>query len=94
MDRTSRRRPTIRTPARPLGIRHDFTYAAQSAAESNGPVFVSRIGGEKTSRRDLGLLKRDKKLQVRYEAWAKEIKEEYGSMGQHDLIIDLLRKAQ
>jgi hypothetical protein len=30
---------------------------------------------------DLGLLKRDRKLQVRYDAWAKGIKEEYGSTG-------------
>ncbi|KAI0338872.1 hypothetical protein BDW22DRAFT_1337144 [Trametopsis cervina] len=29
---------------------------------------------------DLGLLKRDKKLQVRYETWAKGIKEEYGTI--------------
>jgi hypothetical protein len=30
---------------------------------------------------DLGLLKRDKKLQQRYEFWAKGIKEQHGSMG-------------
>jgi len=30
---------------------------------------------------DLGLLRRDKKLQQRYERWAKGIKEQYGSMG-------------
>ncbi|THH26822.1 hypothetical protein EUX98_g7362 [Antrodiella citrinella] len=29
---------------------------------------------------DLGLLKRDKKLQVRYDTWAKGIREEYGSI--------------
>ncbi|KAI0916952.1 hypothetical protein AcW2_007210 [Taiwanofungus camphoratus] len=29
---------------------------------------------------DLGLLKRDKKLQIRYDAWSKGIREEYGSM--------------
>lgn len=31
--------------------------------------------------RDLGLLRRDKKLQQRYERWVKGIKEQHGSMG-------------
>ena len=31
---------------------------------------------------DLGLLKRDKKLQIRYDEWAKGIKEQYGSIGE------------
>ena len=30
---------------------------------------------------DLGLLKRDKKLQERYNTWSAEIRQEYGSMG-------------
>jgi hypothetical protein len=30
---------------------------------------------------DLGLLRRDKKLQPRYERWVKDIKEQHGSMG-------------
>jgi len=33
--------------------------------------------------RDLDLLKRDRKLQKRYEAWAVEITSRHGSMGQH-----------
>ena len=31
---------------------------------------------------DLGLLKRDKKLQERYNTWSAEVRKEYGSMGQ------------
>ena len=34
-----------------------------------------------TSDSDLGLLKRDKKLQVRYDSWAVGIREQYGSIG-------------
>lgn len=32
---------------------------------------------------DLGLLKRDRALQKRYDVWAEGIKREYGSMGRH-----------
>ncbi|KAH7927789.1 hypothetical protein BV22DRAFT_250690 [Leucogyrophana mollusca] len=32
---------------------------------------------------DLGLLKRDKKLQIRYNVWAKGIRQQYGSIGEH-----------
>lgn len=35
--------------------------------------------------RDLGMLKRDRALQRRYDEWAKGIKAEYGSMGEHSL---------
>ena len=31
---------------------------------------------------DLGLLKRDRKLQKRYEAWAAEIEAEYGTLSE------------
>lgn len=31
---------------------------------------------------DLGLLKRDKKLQIRYDTWAQGIRAQYGSMGE------------
>lgn len=31
---------------------------------------------------DLGLLKRDKKLQIRYDAWAEGIRAQYGSIGE------------
>ena len=34
--------------------------------------------------RDLGLLKRDKTLQLRYNEWAKGIKKEHGSIGAFD----------
>ena len=30
---------------------------------------------------DLGLLKRDRILQLRYDAWAEEIKKEWGTLG-------------
>lgn len=43
-------------------------------------VYLS-ISAYMTSR-DLGLLKRDKKLQLRYNAWAQGIREEHGSMGE------------
>ena len=35
---------------------------------------------------DLGLLKRDKKLQVRYNTWAAGIREQYGSMGTYTCV--------
>lgn len=38
-------------------------------------------GREKTNR-DLGLLKRDRELQKRYEEWAEGVKSEHGSIGE------------
>lgn len=40
--------------------------------------------------RDLGLLRRDKKLQQRYERWVKGIKEQHGSMGNR-VFAEMLR---
>ena len=41
--------------------------------------------------RDLGLLKRDKKLQIRYMAWSEGIKAQYGSMGKQNNTFMLYR---
>lgn len=40
---------------------------------------------------DLGLLKRSKKLQIRYDEWAKGIRAEYGSMGELHTSLTSLR---
>ena len=36
---------------------------------------------ERNFQSDLGLLKRDKRLQLRYDSWAADIKKKYGSLG-------------
>ena len=41
-----------------------------------------------TSTRDLGLLKRDKKLQKRYDTWAEDVKKSYGSIGTVEFYLD------
>lgn len=41
---------------------------------------------------DLGLLKRDQKLQQRYDVWIMGIKEKYGSVGEANSIVYMLHK--
>ena len=41
-------------------------------------------------RSDLGLLKRDKALQARYNVWIKTIKVQYGTVGESGLLFKYL----
>ena len=52
-----------------------FPGSRCAVAETIDPLSV-----DVDSDSDLGLLKRDKKLQVRYMAWSEGIKQKYGSM--------------
>lgn len=62
-----------------------FTWPQLKAIVNSGSVhaLVSlRVPVLKeTSKRDLGLLKRDKRLQLRYDNYAADIKKKYGSLG-------------
>jgi hypothetical protein len=60
-----------------------FTWEQLKTFVNSGYVWVSHhlMMSQVSIVRDLGLLKRDKKLQKRYEHWAEGIKEQHGSMG-------------
>ena len=61
-----------------------FTWGQIKTFVNSGCFFVLYLSTSilNHSTRDLGLLKRDKKLQKRYERWIEGIETEYGSNGQ------------
>ena len=68
-----------------------FTWEELKTFVNSGSVFEFgfRYFPLTDDRSDLGLLKRDRKLQLRYNNWGKEIKDKWGTMGSYLLAFIL-----